>query len=77
MIHSVVAGSVTINREIGAIARGDVLSMRCIGNAIEVLVNGILTHREVTTTSLSGASAGIEANAGANTFYDDFIVVAL
>lgn len=77
VIQSVVAGSVTINREIGAVARGDVLSMRCIGNAIEVLVNGILTHREVTTTSLSGASVGLQANVGANTFYDDFVAVAL
>lgn len=57
------------------ISARSLVEMCCIGNAIEVLVNGILTHREVTTTSLSGASAGIQANAGANTFYDDFIEV--
>ncbi len=77
VMQSIVAGAVSINREIGSFARGDVVSMRCVGNTIEVLINGVFQHREVSTTSLAGASAGFQANAGANTFFDDFVVIAL
>lgn len=77
VIQSIVSGSVAVNREIGAISRGDVLSMRCSGNVIEVLVNGVPAHRESCTTSLQGASVGWQANVGASVFFDDLLVVRL
>ena len=73
-LQSVVAGSVSINREIGSLVRGDYLTARAKGNIVEICVNGCPIHREYMTTSLTGASCGFQANIGANTFFDDFVV---
>jgi len=69
-LQNIVSGAVgTINKSIGAIQRGDVLTAEGVGGLIRIYVNGVPIHEEVCITSATGTSFGIQANAGANTFF--------
>jgi len=69
-LQNIVSGSVgTVSKSIGSIQRGDVLTAEGVGGLIRIYVNGVPIHEEVCITSAAGTSFGIQANAGANTFY--------
>lgn len=76
-LQSVVAGSVSINTAIGRFQRGDTVTLRASGRVLTVLVNGVRVTSYVMTTALTGASFGMQANAGANTFMKNLTCVSL
>ncbi len=77
VIQSVVSGTITVNKEVGTIMRGDVLTLRMFGVTCEVLVNGIVQHTEIMTTALAGTGFGIQSNAGATSRLDNLVCCLL
>lgn len=73
VLQSVVGGAITVNREMGVIMRGDVLTLRMSGVICEVLVNGLLQHTNVMTSTLSGTGFGVQSNVGATSRFDDLV----
>ena len=70
VLQNIVSGAVgAVNKIVGSIARGDVLTVEGIGGLVRVYVNGVPIHEEPCITSATGTSFGIQANAGANTFF--------
>jgi hypothetical protein len=73
-IQDIVSGSVQSTTTIGNITRGDYLTVQAAGAMILVSVNGQLVAETVAARFPSGASVGIQANTGANTFFDDVVI---
>lgn len=69
-LQNIVSGAVgTINKAIGQMVRGDTVAIEAAGALLRIYVNGVPIHEEPCITSIAGSSFGIQANAGANTFY--------
>lgn len=76
VLQNVASGSIgAINKVIGCLQRGDTLTLEGAGAMIRVYVNGIVVHEELCITSAAGASIGIQANAGASTFFRNLTCV--
>ena len=69
-LQNIVSGVIgAINKAVGQCVRGDYIAMEGSGGLLRVYVNGVPIHEEPCITSSQGASFGVQANAGANTFY--------
>lgn len=75
-VQDILAGSIQSTTTVGNISRGDVLSVRSAGATLMVRVNGQCVAEILATRHPTGASVGLQANAGANTFFDDVVVSA-
>lgn len=73
-LQDVVAGVIQNTTIIGNIVRGDFLTLQSAGAVILVRVNGQTVAKMLATRFSTGASVGLQANAGANTFFDDIVV---
>lgn len=76
-LQSIVAGNFSVNVAIGRFQRGDTVTLRASGRVLIVLVNGVRVASYLMTTALTGASFGLQANAGANTFMKNLTCIAV
>lgn len=75
-LQNIVSGAVgTINKAIGQMVRGDTVAIEATGALLRIYVNGVPIHEEPCITSIAGSSFGIQANAGANTFYKNLTCI--
>ena len=71
-LQNVVSGAVgAINKGISTFQRGDTVAIEAAGSLLRIYVNGFPVHEELCITAATGASFGVQANAGANTFFDN------
>ena len=73
----VVGGAVPWYANIGAIYRGDYLSLECVGAEIRVLVNGILIFKKLSPSNMYGTKAGLRGADGANSFVNGLVLARL
>jgi hypothetical protein len=74
-MQNIVAGVITGGTiVIGRFFRGDYVTCECVGVILRVYVNGILTSETAMTHHFAGAIVGVQGDAGASTFFDDFVV---
>lgn len=75
ILQNVVAAAIgTVNKVIGSVQRGDLISAEAIGKAIRVYVNGLCVHEEECITSSTGTSVGLQANGSANALYRNIVI---
>lgn len=76
VLQSVVAGGIVINKECGVFLQGDIIALRCTGVVLEVMVNGVVQHTEISGVHKSGTGFGLQSNNGATSNYDSLVVLA-
>lgn len=76
-LQSIVSGSVGVSEVIGAIARGQYLSVETVPGGFRVYVDGVLQHERATPLYGAAQQIGLQANAGALTKYSNLVCEAL
>lgn len=76
VLQTVVAGSIVLNKEVGVMAVGDIVALRCSGVSIQVVVNGIVQHTEISSVHQAGTGFGLQCNSGgATSNYDSLVCI--
>lgn len=75
-LQNVVAGAIgAINKAVGQFQRGDSIAIEGTGALIRIYVNGLVIWEEPCITSAAGTKCGLQANAGANTYFKNFTIL--
>lgn len=76
-LAALVGGAIgAINKAVGQFQRGDSIAIEGTGALIRIYVNGLIIWEEPCITSATGTKCGLQANAGANTYFKNFTILS-